>query len=232
MYLVRWVRCLIVCLLAAALLPACSLDRNGLTSVTVVRPSAPPASAEATATPSAHPSSQHLGDIVDQYIRWIWTPATRDYAAYDDLLPRAMRVPSDVRTPSDWLDIMVVLHLRDAEKAEPMFARMRLSQHEAYQACLAEAGYPPSSELAGLSEGDRKSRLEALGPTDAKREELVARCWEVQLLYAGKDDGADRQIGLIRQYFLKAAEEWVEANPVLIAEILARESDPSGGGLR
>ena len=95
---------------------------------------------------------------------------------------------------------------------DPYYLMLQKSMFDNWDKCLAEYGLPSLEGIGQLTEEQQEALVKERNLVGDRMIELENKCWGQSRIYAGKDDETDRLLGLQHQYYLSAAQVWVEAN--------------------
>ena len=165
-----------------------------------------------------------LEDIVREYILGLWGGET--VHAESDYIPstyaKLESADLETRRRGDF-ELAVRVHFISREADDPYYLLLQSLQDDDWWSCLMEYGVPSLEEFGPLTPEQQDAVLEELGLVGEKMEQLVDDCWSRARIYAGKDEETDRLLELQHEYYLKAAQDWVQENPDSVVPL------PDGG---
>ncbi len=122
-----------------------------------------------------------------------------------------------------WFELEILGELINRWNKDPYYPWLSLSKQDNWDLCWNEYGLPTVLEWVQLSQEQQDAMLEELGLIGERMLEAEERCWSQSRIYAGKDEETDRLLELQHEYYLKAAQDWVQENPDSVVPL------PDGG---
>ncbi len=172
--------------------------------------------AESDLTAAQTPPQADLGleDIVREFTLEFWGGET--LRAEDDYVPSiyAKLDSTDFETRRRGeFELAVHVHFVSIQADDPYYPLLQKLRDDSWWSCLEEYGVPPLEEFGPLTPEQQDALMEELGLVGERMEQVVDDCWSRARIYAGKDEETDRLLELQHQYYLTAAQDWVQENP-------------------
>ena len=199
--------------------PPPGLDRPGTTIPPPNQNIPEPEPSSTTAIGNSNKDNLGLEEIVDQYMRWVWSNNSLEADRYEPPAMIAMRSAGPDMDSRLSFEVRILSLLVLNQQDNPLHLQLISLMNNTYQSCLHEAGYPQPEVKANLTKAQRMALLNELGFSETNLIRLRDSCWENWLTRSSKSTEIAEQLELMRQYMLKIAEEWAAENPELVVPL-------------
>lgn len=167
-----------------------------------------------TASQNSLQADLGLEDIVREFVLQMWGGET--VRTESDYVPStyAKLESADLETRRRGeFERAIRIHLFSRQMDDPHYLLLHESRTDGWWSCLQAYDVPPLEEFGQLTQERQDAILEELGLVGERMEQVQDDCWGRARIYTGKDEETDRLLELQHQYYLSAAEEWVNENP-------------------